>query len=122
MQIRITPLISASPRDLAFEIVERKGIGHPDTLCDMLAEAVSVGLSRVYLERFGAVLHHNVDKALLVGGAARAEFGGGTILEPMEITLAGRATRRFGTAVVPVEELAFELARDWVAAHIHNLG
>lgn len=121
MQIRVTPLISASPGDLAFEMVERKGIGHPDTLCDMLAEAVSVGLSRIYLERFGAVLHHNVDKALLIGGVARPEFGGGTIVEPIEITLAGRATRRVGAAVVPVEELAFELAHEWLAAHIHNI-
>jgi S-adenosylmethionine synthetase len=102
-------------------MVERKGIGHPDTLCDMLAEAVSAGLSRIYLERFGTVLHHNVDKALLIGGAAQPEFGGGTILEPIEITLAGRATRRFGAALIPVEELAFELAHEWLAAHIHNL-
>jgi S-adenosylmethionine synthetase len=102
-------------------MVERKGIGHPDTLCDMLAEAVSVGLSRIYLERFGTVLHHNVDKALLIGGAAQPEFGGGSILEPIEITLAGRATRRFGAAVISVEELAFELAHEWLAAHIHNL-
>jgi len=116
MQLRVTPLTSALPDALPFEIVERKGRGHPDTLCDLLAETVSIGLSRFYLERFGTVLHHNVDKALLLGGAARPAFGGGEVLEPIEITLAGRATRRFGSAVIPVEELAFELAHDWVAA------
>jgi len=121
MQLRVTPLTSALPDALPFEIVERKGRGHPDTLCDLLAETVSIGLSRFYLERFGTVLHHNVDKALLLGGAARPAFGGGEVLEPIEITLAGRATRRFGSAVIPVEELAFELAHDWVAANLHNV-
>jgi S-adenosylmethionine synthetase len=87
----------------------------------MLAEAVSAGLSRVYLERFGAVLHHNVDKALLIGGAAQPEFGGGSILAPIEITLAGRASRRLGADVIAVEELAYELAHDWLITHIHNI-
>ena len=59
------------------EVVERKGLGHPDTICDAIAEHFSVRLSRYYLERFGAILHHNVDKALLVGGSARPAFGGG---------------------------------------------
>ena len=71
MQVCLTPLTSGAPDALPFEIVERKGLGHPDTLCDSLAETLSLGLSRFYLERFGRVLHHNVDKALLLGGAAR---------------------------------------------------
>jgi S-adenosylmethionine synthetase len=121
MQLCVTPLTSTTPDALAFEIVERKGRGHPDTLCDWLAETVSIGLSRFYLERFGAILHHNVDKALLVGGSARPAFGGGEVLEPIEITLAGRATRRFGATLIPVEELAFELAHEWLAANLHNL-
>src|SRR6478672_12092275 len=121
MQVCLTPLTSGAPDALPFEIVERKGLGHPDTLCDSLAETLSLGLSRFYLERFGTVLHHNVDKALLLGGAARPAFGGGEILEPIEIMLAGRATRRFGTVVIPVEELAFELAHEWLAANVHNL-
>ncbi len=52
------------------EIVERKGIGHPDTMCDALAEELSRTLCRYYLDNFGLVLHHNVDKALLRGGSA----------------------------------------------------
>jgi S-adenosylmethionine synthetase len=67
------------------EIVEHKGIGHPDTLCDALAERFSATLSAFYLERFGAILHHNVDKALLWGGVSRPRFGGGEVVAPMEI-------------------------------------
>ena len=56
------------PADRPVEIVERKGLGHPDTLADALAERMSVAYSRHCLERFGAVLHHNLDKLYLRGG------------------------------------------------------
>ena len=67
------------PQRAQVELVERKGIGHPDTICDALAETFSRALSRHYRDRFGTVLHHNVDKALLVGGRATPRFGGGHI-------------------------------------------
>ena len=51
-----------------FEIVERKGLGHPDSLADGLANAISVSYSKHCLKNFGYVLHHNVDK-LYIGGA-----------------------------------------------------
>lgn len=102
-------------------MVEHKGRGHPDSLCDALAENLSIALSRYYLERFGEILHHNVDKALLLGGAARPGFGGGELVEPIEITLAGRATRRFRGVTVPVEELAIEASRDWLARHVRHI-
>src|SRR5262249_43334267 len=69
------------------EVVERKGLGHPDSICDAIAEQVCVALCRHYLDRFGEVLHHNVDKVLLCAGAARPAFGGGEMLEPIEIYL-----------------------------------
>ncbi len=103
------------------EIVEHKGVGHPDTLCDALAERLSVILSRYYLEHFGAVLHHNVDKALLWGGVSRPRFGGGDVLAPMEIYLAGRATREARGATIPVDELAVEGSRRWLAGRMHAL-
>lgn len=103
------------------EVVEHKGIGHPDSLCDALAEQLSLALSRFYLERFGAVLHHNVDKALLWGGVSRPAFGGGEVIAPMELFLAGRATGSARQIVVPVEELAVEGSRAWLRAHMHAL-
>ena len=111
------PAPGAAPR----EIVERKGRGHPDSVCDALAENLSIALSRFYLERFGQILHHNVDKALLIGGAARPAFGGGELLEPIEITLAGRATRRFRGVEVPVEEIAIESSRAWLRRTLRHL-
>ncbi|MDX1251762.1 MAG: methionine adenosyltransferase [Gammaproteobacteria bacterium] len=118
MNITIAPLIT-SP--VTTEIVERKGLGHPDTLCDALAEQFSLALSRFYLDRFGFILHHNVDKGLLWGGAARPAFGGGEVLQPMEIFLTGRATCEFRGVKIPVEELAIEASRRWLKEHLHAL-
>jgi S-adenosylmethionine synthetase len=101
------------------EVVERKGIGHPDTICDGVAEAASQALCRAYVERFGAVLHHNVDKALLVGGRARPAFGGGEVLEPSVLYLAGRAAEGTKDALVPVREIVHEAARSWLREHLH---
>ena len=50
------------------EIVERKGIGHPDTICDAVMERVAVELSQAYFKAFRRVLHFNADKAMLVAG------------------------------------------------------
>jgi S-adenosylmethionine synthetase len=118
MTLSISALAAAPPGAGPHEIVERKGAGHPDSLCDALAENLSIALSRFYLERFGAILHHNVDKALLIGGAAQPAFGGGELVEPIEITLAGRATRRFRGVTVPVEEIALQASRDWLKTHL----
>jgi S-adenosylmethionine synthetase len=121
VSIDITLLQGPSPSDSMFEIVERKGFGHPDTLCDALADNLSIALSRWYLDRFGVVLHHNVDKALLCGGASRPAFRGGRLLEPIEIYLGGRATRRFRDIEIPVDELAIEATREWLARHVPTL-
>jgi S-adenosylmethionine synthetase len=61
----------------SFEIVERKGIGHPDFLCDSMMDAISVALSQAYLKEFGTILHHNIDKGLLAAGSVRKRFKGG---------------------------------------------
>jgi S-adenosylmethionine synthetase len=110
-----------SPASAPIEVVERKGTGHPDTMCDALAEELSLALCRYYLDRFGIIFHHNVDKALLCGGVSRPAFGGGEVIEPMEIFLAGRATLEVRGARVPIEELVVETSRRWLADHFHAL-
>ena len=92
-EITISAFEGPLPGDLALEIAERKGVGHPDTLSDMIAEEASLSLCRYYLKEAGAIMHHNVDKALLVGGEAEPAFGGGRTTHPMEIIIAGRACK-----------------------------
>lgn len=103
------------------EIVERKGLGHPDAICDAVAEQISVRLCRYYRERFGAILHHNVDKMLLCAGAARPRFGGGEVTAPIELYLGGRATSEYRGAVIPIAELAIEACLDWLRANLRGV-
>ncbi len=105
----------------AVEVVERKGVGHPDSICDALAEELSLAITRFTSERLGRGVHHNVDKVLLVAGASEPAFGGGRVLEPMRILLAGRATLEAEGLRIPVEELAGDCARRWLGAHMHAL-
>lgn len=104
--------------DLEVEIVERKGIGHPDSMIDGACEAVSIALSEYYLENFDAILHHNVDKGLLVGGKSNAVFGGGKVVDPIYILVAGRATDEVpfkGKKVkVPVEDISKQAIADYI--------
>ena len=110
LRVQIMPDAAVAP----VEIVERKGTGHPDSICDALAETASLALCRLYRERFGLVLHHNIDKALLLGGQSEPAFGGGRVTRPIEIFLAGRATRRFKGVSLPVEDCIEGACRGWL--------
>ncbi len=103
------------------EIVERKGIGHPDSLADGIAEAMSRALSKEYLKRFGAILHHNTDETQIVAGRAIPEFGGGEVIEPIYILLVGRATKFFDGSYIPTDKVAYKAARDYIKSHMANL-
>ncbi|HLN83079.1 MAG TPA: methionine adenosyltransferase [Candidatus Binatia bacterium] len=103
--------ISAAPTGQAdVEIVERKGLGHPDTICDLVMEQVSQALSQAYLKYYGRILHYNCDKGLLVAGQVERRLGGGRVIEPMRLVIGDRATlvREFD-----VRELAVETAKRW---------
>lgn len=120
-KLRVTPCPGLLVDDAPVEIVERKGLGHPDTICDALAEQLSITLSRLYVERCDTVLHHNVDKVLLAGGSSAPGFGGGRILAPIEIFLAGRAVSEVGAERLEIEDLAVETSRAWLREHLPAL-
>lgn len=121
MSIIVSELDGTATAALPVEIVERKGLGHPDTICDALAEEVSRALSRFYRQRFGFILHHNVDKVLLRGGVAAPAFGGGEVREPIEIYLAGRATREYRGVDIPIDEIAINACKSWLSENLHAL-
>jgi S-adenosylmethionine synthetase len=100
------------------ELVERKGVGHPDSICDAIMEAVSVELSRAYRDHFGKVLHHNIDKGLLVAGATTPELGGGRVDEPMRLIFGDRATYEYKGVRIPVGEIAEATAKSWLRGHL----
>jgi S-adenosylmethionine synthetase len=95
------------------EIVERKGTGHPDQICDSIMDAISVALSQAYLREFGTILHHNIDKSLLAAGRVEKFFGGGKVLQPMELIIGDRATFRAAGREIPVADIARDTASKW---------
>jgi S-adenosylmethionine synthetase len=103
------------------EIVERKGTGHPDYLCDSMMEAVSIALSREYRKKFGAILHHNIDKGLLAAGRVEKLFGGGRVLAPMELIIGDRATFEAGGRKVPVADIAVAAVKGWLKQNMRFL-
>lgn len=119
MPILIDHLKDEAPDERPVEIVERKGLGHPDTICDMLSEVFSVGLSHYYLKEFGLVLHHNVDKVLLCAGQSQVFFGSGKIVKPIDLYLSGRATVSVKDQKVPISDIAYQSVVSWFEQNLH---
>lgn len=103
------------------EIVERKGIGHPDSVADGLSESVSRALCRMYLERYDRILHHNTDETQVVGGQSAPKFGGGSILEPIYILLVGRATTEVNGERLPYRTTAIKAAYEYMKKNFKHL-
>lgn len=103
--------------DAPFEVVERKGVGHPDTLCDTIAEKVSRAYSQYCLDRYGIILRHMVDKIALSGGAAKVKFGGGEMQKPIKLYLNCRFTRTYQQETIPY----LEIVKDVVYKHFEEV-
>ena len=95
IDIQVLPHDALTPDVAPVEIVERKGVGHPDSLCDGVAEALAVALARHYREQTGGLLHFNLDKILLVAGTVERDFGSGHWVQPMRLFVGDRATARW---------------------------
>ncbi|MGA8543102.1 MAG: methionine adenosyltransferase [Thermoplasmata archaeon] len=118
---QVEPLRTVHIEDQFVEMVERKGLGHPDSMADGVSESVSRALSRLYLDEFGRILHHNTDETQVVGGASEPKFGGGVVTQPIYMLLVGRATSEVNGEKLPIHDTAIEAARKYVqsiCAHI----
>jgi S-adenosylmethionine synthetase len=100
------------------ELVERKGISRPDTICDSLVEAIAVSLNRMYVRHLGAVAHSNIDKALLIAGQCHKAFGQGEVTRSGELIVGDRATFEVGGRKLPVEATAQAAVDRWLADHV----
>ncbi|MCD6458021.1 MAG: methionine adenosyltransferase [Thermoproteales archaeon] len=124
--IVVNKLERISTEEYPMEFVERKGKGHPDFIADSIAEISSIGLSKYYLEHYGRILHHNVDKVLVVGGQAAPRFGGGEVLQPIYILISGRATTDVklenGTIEnIPIGPILLGEAKKWIMENFRFL-
>ncbi len=114
-----------TPDKMAVELVERKGTGHPDYIADAASEEASLQLSRYYIKRYGRILHHNLDKTLLVGGQSSPVFGGGELTQPIYIIVSGRATTEVSTEggieTIPVGPLVIRAVKRWIKENLRYL-
>lgn len=100
-----------------FEIVERKGVGHPDTLCDTIAEKISQAYSQYCLNHYGIILRHMVDKIALSGGSSKVMFGSGEMKKPIKLYLNCRFTRTFQQEEIPY----LKIVKDVVYKHFSEI-
>ncbi|GAB3679460.1 methionine adenosyltransferase [Salinarchaeum chitinilyticum] len=119
--IRVEAIDRDAVEDQEVEIVERKGIGHPDSISDGVAEHVSEALAQAYLDRVGTVLHFNTDETQLVAGEAAPAYGGGEVQSPIYLLIVGRATKEYQGTKIPTERIALEAAREYLEENIPKL-
>lgn len=112
MKISVQPNQPVNIEQLPHEVVERKGIGHPDTLCDAIAERASSLYSKAVYEQIGRLPHHYFDKVMLMGGAVRMGLGIGEVIEPYRVLFAGKVTRKVGEIELPVTEIINQAAAE----------
>jgi len=117
-QITVEVLSGKPVSDHEVEIVERKGVGHPDSICDAIMDRVSIALSKEYQKQFGAILHHNIDKAFLVAGDAEIRLGGGRVTDPMRLIFGDRATYSLNGKSIPINDIAISTAKRWIKEHL----
>jgi len=116
--ITVESLDKVTVEERQVELVERKGVGHPDSICDAIMEEVSVALCQEYMANFGRVVHHNIDKGLLVAGSTSPRIGGGVVEEPMLLVFGDRAIYELGGKHIPVGEIAEETAKRWLRENL----
>lgn len=91
--------------DTDYEIVERKGLGHPDNICDSIAEEISRNYSLFCLKNYGLILRHMVDKITVLGGSSKVSFGHGEMVRPIRILLNGRFTHQFNDEQIDYKQI-----------------
>jgi S-adenosylmethionine synthetase len=120
--IIVKELIQKPIEEQEVEIVERKGIGHPDSISDGIAESVSRALCLAYMEKFdGKIMHHNTDEVQITAGESDPHFGGGEIIKPMDILLTGRGVSEIDGKKIGIDRIAITAAKEYLKENIINL-
>lgn len=91
--------------DFPLEMIERKGIWHPDTLADLIAETFSNKYAYYCLKKFGVLLNYWVDKITLTGGEAIVEYGRSSVVKPIWAYLFGKVTVKVWKEIIDAEKI-----------------
>lgn len=113
--MRVIEILDSVPLEAQpLEIVERKGLGHPDTIMDSLVDALSVELNKQSLRKWNQIAHYNVDKGLLAAGCSKPAFNGGQMQKPMRIFFGDRATTCIDGDCIDLDSTLEETTKRWM--------
>ena len=110
-----------NPEKNKIEIVERKGIGHPDTLADALAEELSRVYSQYCLDKYDAVLHHNLDKLYIGAGWNTNTFGSVTKIQPIKVVVNGRISDSCNGEKIDLENMFCNTIKEYLGTVLPHL-
>lgn len=119
--IRVEKITQTPIEKQEIEIVERKGVGHPDSMADGFAEAVSRALCNEYIKKCGTVLHHNTDQVEVVAGRSHPQYRGGELISPIYVLLVGRATKEFKDIKIPTDTTAVRAAKQYLKTTLPDI-
>ena len=119
--IRVEKITQTPIEKQEIEIVERKGVGHPDSMADGFAESVSRALCNEYIRKCGTVLHHNTDQVEVVAGRSHPEYRGGELISPIYVLLVGRATKEFEGVKIPTDTAAVKAAKQYLKTTLPDI-
>ena len=112
MKILIAKDENSYVEEMDFELVERKGVGHPDTMCDAIAECASRNYTQYCINKFGRPAHHWFDKVMLIGGEANIDYGQGEVVKPYTIIFAGKVSYTVNNTIIPVDDILYQSAEE----------
>jgi len=101
------------------EFVERKGIGHPDSVADIIAEEMMLRYRRYVYSKIGIMPNGWFDKVVVSGGEAHVTFGHAEIIKKPKIILYGKAMKIDGNAdyIYNLFSSAVEYVIDYIFGH-----
>lgn len=120
MEIRINNNY-LDPNNNDLEIIERKGMGHPDTLADKLAEECSRAYANYCMKHFNCVLHHNFDKLYIGAGCFKYEDGKEKMYSKVKVVLNGRASNTMNNERIDIESIVTPVIKKYLSSVIPRL-
>lgn len=78
------------PHQKNVEIVECKGVGHPDSLVCQIAESVCLGISNFHRKKYKIIPRFNIDQVEINGGEIEVKFRKNKLITPGRISITGK--------------------------------
>jgi S-adenosylmethionine synthetase len=96
------------------EIIECKGVGHPDSMASSMAELVCFGISRYFIKKYNNIPRFNVDQIEINGGEVYVGFKEGKLIRKGSISVSGKTSFYAENDIDFVNKIAKDQIRDFL--------